>query len=158
MTCFPSAASHAAILAARYAAPVQGTQNNSDSDGVSQVSAKKLAGSVHIASQKNTALAMVLIEELDPGWNHVLGSTHTDYQGNFKLKPARRGKQHYLRVTADGFHTRLYEVTLSKNAPAQLTLELEAAAASSLRDPNSLPIPGDPARTRSFLASGGIRN
>ena len=116
-----------------------------DSEGVYQAKAKRLAGYVHIATQKNTALAMVLVEELDAGWNHVLGSTRTDYQGHFKLKPGRRGKRHNLRLTAQGFSTREYEVTLSGGAPAQLMLELQLPSTSYGGS-------AKPAGARSFIA------
>jgi hypothetical protein len=105
------------------------TDDASD-DEINRISGKKLSGSVHMAAQKETALATVLIEECDPSWSRVLGSTKTDYQGNFKLKPAKRGKVHYLRLSAKGFYTRHYEVTLSSDAPDQLKLELQLASRS----------------------------
>jgi hypothetical protein len=104
--------------------------NDASDDEINKISAKKLSGSVHMAAQKETALATVLIEECDPSWSRVLGSTQTDYQGNFKLKPAKRGKVHYLRLSAKGFYTRHYEVTLSSDAPDQLKLELQLASRS----------------------------
>jgi hypothetical protein len=104
--------------------------SDASDDQINKVSAKTLSGSVHMAAQKETALATVLIEECDPSWSRVLGSTQTDYQGNFKLKAAKRGKVHYLRVSAKGFNTRHYEVTLSSDAPDQLKLELQLASRS----------------------------
>ena len=142
---FYSAKSQTGLIAVRGAAPDEAAQSDVDNVDLYQASAKNLAGYVHIASQENTALAMVLIEETDPGWNKVLGSTRTDYQGYFKLKPARRGKQHYLRLSAQGFSTRMYEVTLSKDAPAQLKLELGLPSKSQA-------VPAKPAPTRSFMA------
>ncbi|HEY4046084.1 MAG TPA: hypothetical protein VGM27_04375 [Acidobacteriaceae bacterium] len=99
-------------------------------DQINKISAKRLSGAVHMAAQKETALSTVLIEECDASWSRVLGSTRTDYQGNFKLKPAKRGKTYYLRVSAKGFYTRHYEVTLSPNSPDELKLELQLASRS----------------------------
>ncbi|HEV2276354.1 MAG TPA: hypothetical protein VGR96_19435 [Acidobacteriaceae bacterium] len=117
------------------------------SSGVQEVHAKKLAGHVHMGAQKNAALAMVLIEELDPGWNKVLSSARTDYQGYFNLKPGRRGKKHYLRLSAKGFSTGQYEVILSGDAPAELNLEMQLPGKSQ-RD-SARPRPAVP-----LLASG----
>jgi hypothetical protein len=104
------------------------TPDDPADDQINQVRAKKLIGSVHMATQKETALSTVLIEECDASWSRVLGTTKTDYQGNFKLKPAGKGKVHYLRLSAKGFKTRHYEVSLSPDAPDELKLELQLAS------------------------------
>lgn len=131
-------------IAARTALEDQSAQSP-DSEGMYEAKAKKLAGYVHIATQKNTALAMVLVQELDASWNHVLGSTRTDYQGYFKLKPARKGKRHNLRLSAQGFSTREYEVTLTGGAPSQLMLEMQLPSKS--QDGSAKPV-----QARSFIA------
>lgn len=104
--------------------------NEATDDQINKISAKRLSGAVHMAAQKETALSTVLIEECDASWSRVLGSTRTDYQGNFKLKPTKRTKTYYLRVSAKGFNTRHYEVTLSPNSPDELKLELQLASRS----------------------------
>lgn len=98
-----------------------------EEEAVEQVSAKKLSGSVHMAIA-GSPLALVLIEECDSTFTKVLASTRTDHYGNFELKPGRRGKVHYLRLSAPGFATREYEVTLAPEAPDLLKLELRLAA------------------------------
>lgn len=95
---------------------------------VTPVRARKLAGYVHMAIQKNTAVARVLVEEYDASWDRVLGSTYTDYYGHFSLKPAHGRKIHYLRLTAKGFAPSNYAVTLSSDAPAELMLELKLSS------------------------------
>jgi|GEM_PF-2396672 len=98
-----------------------------EEEGVEQVHAKKLNGSVHMA-MAGSPLALVLIEECDSTFGKVLASTRTDHYGNFELKPGRRGKVHYLRLSAPGFATREYEVILAPDAPELLKLELYFAA------------------------------
>ena len=110
------------ILAAQSAA-----QDASGDEGVEEAKAKKLSGTVSIADE-GSPLATVLIEECDPSFSKVLASTHSDRYGNFDLKPGRRGKVHYLRISADGFVTQEYEVTLSPDAPDALKLQLHLAA------------------------------
>lgn len=104
------------------AAPV--FQRVQDDSEVGQAKAKKLAGSVHMALA-GSPLALVLVEECDPTFTKVLASTHTDHYGNFSLKPGRRGKIHYLRLSAKGFETKEYEVTLDPAAGDTLQLELQ---------------------------------
>lgn len=104
--------------------------DDASDSAINEVHAKKLEGMVHIDGEKNAALATVLIEECDSSWSRVLASTKTDYQGRFKLKPGRRGKTHYLRVSAKGFNTRHYEVILSSDAPEELMLTLQLASRS----------------------------
>lgn len=103
------------------AAPV--LQQVQDDAEVEQAKAKKLAGSVDMAIA-GSPLALVLVEECDPTFTKVLASTHTDHYGNFSLKPGRRGKIHYLRLSAKGFETKEYEVTLDPAAADTLKLEL----------------------------------
>lgn len=98
-----------------------------EEEAVEKVSAKKLNGSVHMAIA-GSPLALVLIEECDSTFSKVLSSTRTDHYGNFVLKPGRRGKIHYLRLSAPGFDTREYEVILAPDAPDLLKLELRLAA------------------------------
>ncbi len=98
-----------------------------EEEGVEQVHAKKLDGSVHMAIA-GSPLALVLIEECDSTFSKVLASTRTDHYGNFALKPGRRGKVHYLRLSAPGFATREYEVILAPDAADLLKLELRLAA------------------------------
>lgn len=98
-----------------------------EEEAVEQVHAKKLNGSVHMA-MAGSPLALVLIEECDSTFSKVLASARTDHYGNFELKPGRRGKIHYLRLSAPGFATREYEVILSPDAPDLLKLELRLAA------------------------------
>lgn len=101
--------------------------NTTDDEGIEEVHAKKLAGSVRMAVE-GSPLAMVLVEECDSTFSNVLAFTHTDHFGNFALKPVRRGKIHYLRLSAHGFGTREYEVTLAPDAPDLLKLEMKLAA------------------------------
>ena len=98
-----------------------------EDEGAVQVQAKKLNGSVHMALA-GSPLALVLIEECDSTFDRVLASARTDHYGNFDLKPGRRGNVHYLRLSAPGFATREYEVTLAPDAPDSLKLELRLAA------------------------------
>lgn len=108
----------------------QGSADEPDagSEIVTPVKAKKLAGYVHMAIQKNTAVARVLVEEYDATWNRVLGSTYTDYYGHFSLKPAHGRKVHFLRLTAKGFAPANYAVTLESDAPAELMLQLKLSS------------------------------
>lgn len=92
------------------------------------VRARKLSGYVHMAIQKNTAVARVRVEEYDATWNRVLGSTYTDYYGHFSLKPAHGRKVHLLRLSAKGFAPANYAVTVAADAPAELMLELKLSS------------------------------
>jgi hypothetical protein len=113
--------------AATAASLISAAQDSTDDEEIQEVHAKKLAGSVRMAVE-GSPLALVLVEECDSTFSNVLASTHTDHYGNFSLKPARRGKVHYLRLSAQGFGTREYEVTLAPDAPDLLKLEMKLTA------------------------------
>jgi hypothetical protein len=123
-----SGAAHPQANLVGAATPHDGWQNGTESDSITPVRARKLAGYVHMASQKETALSTVIVEECDDSWSRVLSSTKTDYQGHFSLKPAKKRKVHNLRLSGPGFLTRHYAATLAPDAPPELKLELELAS------------------------------
>lgn len=82
---------------------------------------------ITVTDSADTPISHVKVEEMDAGWKHLIRSSETNTDGQFRLSSTPGRKMHYLQLSSYGFNPLRVRIAVSPQKGKDLKLEMHVA-------------------------------